>query len=230
VLCSGLVTMSTADPEMDVTSGVVTMVFDRDSGSMQSFRMRFFQNEDKNILLNKNTKKVQREQDVPMIAPLGSIRMPYGTVVASGHRHHLRYVNANGTVTDTYYGRGIHLVAFDTLGNVKWVRNLRRNDKTDIGDEMLELRMFAVGEKAYVLKNEDEDDPEEYIITEEADEYEVGDKSDLVLYELSSDGEVAKTFLEKKTKHALAGMGRRPDGNWVLLSFRGSKCRMAVMK
>lgn len=230
VLCSGLVTMSTADHEMDVTSGVVTMVFDRDSGSMQSFRMRFFQNEDKNILLNKNTKKVQREQDVPMIAPLGSIRMPYGTVVASGHRHHLRYVNANGTVTDTYYGRGIHLVAFDTLGNVKWVRNLRRNDKTDIGDEMLELRMFAVGEKAYVLKNEDEDDPEEYIITEEADEYEVGDKSDLVLYELSSDGEVAKTFLEKKTKHALAGMGRRPDGNWVLLSFRGSKCRMAVMK
>jgi hypothetical protein len=197
---------------------------------MQSFKMRFFQNEDKNIFLNKNTKKVQREQDMPMIAPLGCIRMPYGTVVASGHRHHLRYVNANGTVTDTYYGRGIHLIAFDTLGNVKWVRNLRRNDKTDIADEMLELQMFAVGDKAYVLKNEDVDDPEEYIITEEADEYEVGDKSNLVLYELSADGEVAKTLLERKTKHALASMGQRMDGNWVLLSFRGSKCRMAVLK
>lgn len=230
VLCLGLVTMTTADPDEDVTSGVVTMVFDRDSGSMQSFKMRFFQNEDKNIFLNKNTKKVQREQDMPMIAPLGCIRMPYGTVVASGHRHHLRYVNANGTVTDTYYGRGIHLIAFDTLGNVKWVRNLRRNDKTDIADEMLELQMFAVGDKAYVLKNEDVDDPEEYVITEEADEYEVGDKSNLVLYELSADGEVSKTFLERKTKHALASMGHRMDGSWVLLSFRGSKCRMAVLK
>ena len=230
VLCSGLVKMISADPEKDVASGVMTMVFDADSTSISSFKIRFFQNEDKNILLNKNTKKVQREQDMPMISPLGSIRMPYGAVVAVGHRHHLRYVNANGSVTNSYYGRGIHLIAFDTLGTVKWVRNLRRNDMTEIAGEMLDLKMFAVDDNAYVIKNEDVGDPEEYIVTEEADEYEVGDKSNLVLYEITAEGDVTKTILERKTKQALASFGHRMDGSWVLLSCRGSKCRMAVMK
>lgn len=230
LLCMGLVTMTTADPDENLTSGVVTMVMDVDSGAMASFKMRFFQNEDKNILLNKNTKKVQRDQDMPMIAPLGSIRMPYGAVAAVGHRHHLRYVNANGTVTNSYYGQGIHLVAFDTIGTVKWVRNLRRNDKNEMTDELIDLKMFAVDDKAYVMKNEDCDEPAEYIITEEADEYEVGDKSNLVLYEIGAEGDVTKSILEKATKHTLASFGQRMDGSWVLLSFRGNKCRMAVMK
>lgn len=230
VLCSGLVKMTTADREKNVTSGVMTMVFDMDSTIISSFKIRFFQNEDKNILLNKNTKKVQRDQDIPMVAPLGSIRTPYGAVVAVGHRHHLRYVNSNGTVTNSSYGHGIHMIAFDTLGTVKWVRNLRRNDMTESDDDMLDLSMFNVGDTAYVLKNEDTDDPEEYNITEEADEYELGDKSNLVLYGISPEGDVTKRILERKTKHVLAGFGHRMDGSWVLLTFRGSKCRMAVMK
>ena len=230
VLCSGLVKMTTADPDKDVASGVMTMVFDVDSTNITSFKIRFFQNEDKNILLNKNTKKVQREHDMPMVAPLGCIRMPYGAVVAVGHRHRLRYVNSNGTVTNSYYGQGIHMIAFDTLGAVKWVRNLRRNDMTEFDDDMLDLAMFSVGDNAYVMKNEDTDEPKEYNITEEAEEYEVGEKSNLVLYEISSEGDVTKTILEKGTKHALASFGRRADGSWVLLSFRGNKCRMAVMK
>ena len=110
------------------------------------------------------------------------------------------------------------------------MRNLRRNDKNEMTDDLIDLKMFAVDDKAYVMKNEDCDEPAEYIITEEADEYEVGDKSNLVLYEIGAEGDVTKSILEKATKHTLASFGQRMDGSWVLLSFRGNKCRMAVMK
>ena len=229
-LCAGLVTMLSADVDKDLTSGVATMVFDVDSMSVAEFKIRFFQNEDKNILMNKHTKKVRREQDMPMVDMLGSIRMPYGAVVAVGHHHVLHYTNANGTVEDSWYAQGIHMMAFDTVGNLMWVRNIRRCDETDIADGILNLHLFADGDNACLLKNENRKEPAEYNIAEEGREYEVGDKSNLVLYSIAPGGEVSKSIIEKETKHALANIGRRADGSWVLLSFRGSRCRMAVMK
>lgn len=229
-LCAGLVTMLSADVDKDLTSGVATMVFDVDSMSAAEFKIRFFQNEDKNILMNKHTKKVRREQDMPMVDMLGSIRMPYGAVVAVGHHHVLHYTNANGTVEDSWYAQGIHMMAFDTVGNLMWVRNIRRCDETDIADGILNLHLFADGDNACLLKNENRKEPAEYNIAEEGREYEVGDKSNLVLYSIAPGGEVSKSIIEKETKHALANIGRRADGSWVLLSFRGSRCRMAVMK
>ena len=165
-----------------------------------------------------------------MVSMLGTLRMPYGAVVAVGHRHRLRYTNANGTIENSWYARGIHLLAVDTLGELKWVRNIRRCDQTDITDGLLDIHLFADGDKACLLKNEHHKEPVEYIITEEAREYEVGDKSNLVLYSISGNGVVSKDLMEKETKQMLAGMGRRMDGSWILLSFRGSKCRKAVMK
>ncbi len=230
VLCAGLFTALSADPEKDLTSGVVTMVFDIDSLKVTNFKARYFQNEDKNILLNKHTIRVQREHDMPMVAMLGSIRTPYGAVVAVGHHHKLRYVNANGSVSKSFCGRGIHMFAIDASGNVKWERNIRRNDVTDISDEVLALHMFAVDDKVYLVKNESCKEPAIYDIAKEGCEYELGDKSNLALYGITANGEVTKALLEKKTKHVLANVGCRADGSWVLLSFRGSKCRMAVLK
>ena len=63
-------------------------------------------------MMNVHTKEIQREQELIMVAPLGSLRMPYGAVVAVGHRHKLRYVNSNSTVEKTWFANGIHLVAF----------------------------------------------------------------------------------------------------------------------
>lgn len=230
ILCAGLFTLSSIFPDEHLTSGVVMMTLDADSMVVEGFKMRFFQNEDMNIMLNKNTKKFQREHDMAMVSMLGTVRMPYGSVVAVGHHHVLHYTNANGTVTHSYYAKGIQLLAFDTLGNIMWVRNIRRNDMTEISDRMLDLHLFADGDNVCLLKNEHRKEPVEYIITEEAHEYEVGDKSNLVLYTVSPKGDVTKTCLEKETKQALAGMGHRADGSWTLLSFHGSKCRMAVMK
>lgn len=230
VLCTGLFTLVTAEPGMDLTSGVVTMSFNVDSTQMEGFSMRFFQNEDMNIMLNKKTKKIQTERDMSMVAPLGSLRMPYGAVMVVGHHHALHRTNPNGTRDDSWYAVGLHLVAFNANGTLKWVRNIRRNDMTDLADEWLNLHLFAVGDKVCLLKNESIKEPQEYIIADEIREYEVGDKSNLVMYTITAEGNVKKTILEQETKHALANIGHRDDGSLLLLSARGSKCRMAKLK
>lgn len=231
ILCWGLFTESAYKPEEGVTNGVMTMVLDADNSlNIKSLKMRFFENEDKNIMMNVHTKEIQREQELIMVAPLGSLRMPYGAVVAVGHRHKLRYVNSNSTVEKTWFANGIHLVAFDTQGNLRWVRNIRRCDQTDIADAMLKLHLFADGDNFCLLRNENYKEPEAYYISTEAYEYEVGDKSNLVMYTISPSGNVKKSIVERETKHALANIGRRADGSLALLSLHGNKCRMAVMK
>lgn len=230
VLCAGLFTVPTAYADEDLTSGLVTMSFDVDSMQVEGFSMRYFQNEDMNIMLNKNTKKIQYDHNMSMVAWQGSLRMPYGAVVAVGHHHMLHYTNSNGTVEDSWYAQGLHLLAFDTTGIVKWARNIRRNDVTYIADGLLDLHLFAEGDKICILRNEDRKEPEEYNITKEAREYEVGDKSNLVLYTISPEGDVAKKILEKETKHVLANVGRRKDGTLLLLTVRGNKCRMVELK
>ena len=230
VLCAGLFTEPLADPEEALTSGLVTMSFDIDSMQVAGFSMRYFQNEDKNIMQNKNTRKIQYDHSMSMVAWQGSLRMPYGAVVAVGHHRMIHYTNSNGTVEDFWYAQGLHLLAFDTVGTVKWTRNIRRNDMTDIADGMIDLHLFSEGDKVCILKNEDSSEPVEYNIAKAAHEYEVGEKSNLVLYTLASDGTVTKDIIEKETKHALTNVGRRKDGTLLLLSVRGNKCRMMELK
>jgi hypothetical protein len=230
VLCAGLFTAERARYEEEMSSGVVTMSFNIDSASLSGFSMRFFQNEDMNIMLNKNSKKTQRFRDMSRVMPMGSLRMPYGVVMAVGHHHVLHYTNVNGTVEDSWYAQGLHLLAFDIYGNIKWVRNIRRNDMTGVDDGMLYVSMFVDGDKACLVKNENRKEPENYNITKESREYEVGDKSNLVLYTISAEGDVRKAYLEKDTKHALVNMVRREDGTLLLLTMRGNKCRRVEVK
>lgn len=230
VLCAGLFTASMADPEDLPTTGVVTLMFNVKTVQMSGFSMRIFQNEDVNVMKNKNTKKIQLDHEVPMVSVLGSVEMPWGAVVAVGHRHMVHRSNPNGTTEDWWYGRGIHLVALDNSGKMRWVRNIRRNDRTDIGGGMLKTHLFAEGGKVCLLKNEDRREPEEYTVTEEAREYEVGESSNLVLYTVSERGEVKKRIMERETKHALANMCRKKDGSLLLLTAKGNKCRRAEMK
>ena len=231
VLCTGLYKSAAAKPKEDVTSGVVTMVFDVDSMSLTKFNIRPYENDDKNIILNEHTiRDQQRVRDLPMMTPLGSLRMPYGALLAVGHHHSLRYVNANGSVTNTFNGMGVILLAIDMNGNVKWVRHIRRNDISGLSDATIALHMFADGETAYVVKNETPKAPALYDIAKKAREYEVGDKSNLVLYGISASGEVTKSILEKNTKQVMANIGSRKDGSCAVLTFRGSKCRMAVLE
>ncbi len=180
--------------------------------------------------MNKKTKKVQKEKVMPMVVPLAYAATPYGAVLAVGHRHVLRYKNANGTISTTYFTQGIHLVAIDDNANVKWVRNLRRNDIEKDEDGMLYMALFAENDTVCLVKSECAKYPADYNIAKEAKEYEMGDKGNLVLYRVAEDGEVRKDILEQKTKHMLVSAAKSEDGSVLLLTLKGRKSRLVELK
>lgn len=230
VQCAGLFSPLTSDPKEKMIGGTVSMMFDMDSTTVTRFLVRPFQNEDVNILVNKKTKKVQHDQEAPMVTPLAFARMPYGIVMAVGHRHVLRYKNANGTRESSYYAQGIHLEAFDETGNIMWSRNIRRNDMQKDSDEKLYIALFSSGDDVCLVKSENRKYPSGYDIAKEAKEFELGDKCNLVMYKVSVDGEVSKTILEQKTKHSLVSAAKRGEGDVVMLTLDGAKSRMVDMK
>lgn len=230
VLCAGLFSPLTSDPKDNMVGGTVSMAFDLDSTELTSFVVRPFQNEDMNILLNKKTKKVQHSQQTQMVVPLAYAPMPYGAVLAVGHRHTLRYINANGTTETSYFAQGIHLVALDEDGKVMWARNVRRNDMQKHSDEKLYMALFPMGDTVCLLKSEHPKYPATYDISKDVKELEMGDKNNLVLYMVSESGEVKKTVLEQKTKHSLVSAAKRGDGEVVMLTLDGGKSRMVEMK
>jgi hypothetical protein len=191
--------------------------------------MRYFQNEDINILTNEKTKKIQRDRELPDVAPLSYVPTSYGMVMAVGRMVEGKDVNANGTKTCDYSGVGIHLVAVDATGAVKWVRNVRRNDRQTDSKALLRTPLFMMGETLCLVKNENHKEPGEYIISNDAREYEVGDKSNLVLYRFSEEGDVRKDVLERKTKQALGAAALRYDGTALLITVKGSKTRKMEM-
>lgn len=229
VICAGIFSPTKSDPEEQLVGGTAMMVFDLDSSRVTGFTLKPFENEDVNILTNKKTKKVQRDKEVPMVVPLASTATSYGAVFAVGHRHMLRYKNANGTISTTYYCQGIQLVAIDDNAEVKWVRNLRRNDFEKENDELLYISLFAEGDAVFLVKSESPKYPADYNIAKEAKEYEMGDKGNLVMYQVAENGDVTKTVLEQKTKHMLVSSAMCDDGSVLLTTMRGKKSRLVEM-
>jgi hypothetical protein len=229
MLCAGLIKPADAKKDENLASGVATLSFNLDSMSIGGFTMRYFQNEDINILTNEKTKKIQRDRELPDVAPLSYVPTSYGFVMAVGRMVEEKDVNANGTKTCDYNGVGIHLVAVDATGAVKWVRNVRRNDRQTDSKALLRTPLFMMGETLCLVKNENRKEPGEYIISNDAREYEVGDKSNLVLYRFSEEGDVRKDVLERKTKQALGAAALRYDGTALLITVKGSKTRKMEM-
>lgn len=229
MLCAGLIKSADAKKDEDLTSGVATLSFNLDSMSIGGFTMRYFQNEDINILTNEKTKKIQRDRELPDVVPLSYVPTSYGFVMSVGRMVEEKDVNANGTKTCDYNGVGIHLVAVDATGAVKWVRNVRRNDRQTDSKALLRTPLFMMGETLCLVKNENRKEPGEYIISNDAREYEVGDKSNLVLYRFSEEGDVRKDVLERKTKQALGAAALRYDGTTLLITVKGSKTRKMEM-
>lgn len=231
VLCGGTYRPIESDPEDELTGGLVALSFSLDSMAIGGFTMRPFQNEDMNILLNKKTKKVQKRQEAPMVELLTTTQTPYGGVVALGHRHALRYTNANGTSEYSFQAQGIHLVALDENAEVLWVRNIRRNDVAEDANRLMHISLFPNNREVCLIKSESTKYPAYYDISDEADEYELGaDKNNLVIYRMQEDGEISKTVLEKKSNYTLATSAIRRDGSVILLTLKGKKSRMVGLR
>lgn len=229
-ICMGTFAPQKSKPSEKMTGGVVVLAFDLDSVENKKFTVRQFENEDVNILLNKKTKKVQKDREVPMVTPLAVAPTSFGAVMALGHRHVLRYKQSNGTVSTTYYAQGIHLVAVDGEGDVKWVRNVRRNDVVGDDDALMYMALFENDGTVCMVKKEHKKYPSDYNIAKEAKEFDLEDKGNLVLYCVDDEGEVKKYILEQKTKHSLLSAGQVDDDKTLLMTAHGSKTRMIEME
>ena len=229
VVCAGLFSPVTSDPKEGLIGGVVGMAFNLDSTNVTGFSMRPFQNEDMNIFMNKKTKKIQREQTQTFIVPVDIAPTAFGGAMAAGKNYTQNRINNNGTISSAYCAIGLHIVAVDTNGNIKWVRNIRRNDFTDEEKEELNVSLVPTEDQIFLLKTENRKYPSHYDIAKDAPELEIGDKANIVLYSISNDGDVKKTLVEHKTKHHLLAVDTRANGTMLLLTKRGSKTRMAKL-
>lgn len=230
VMAVGTFMPAGADPDEMLCGGVVGMSFDMDSALMTGFTMRPFQNEDMNILYNKKTKKIQRDQVVDLVSVLDATTTQWGAAVAVGRNFMNAHVEDNGTTTKGYYREGIHLVGIDTLGRVCLVRNIRRNDVQKGSDDMLRIGLLSRYGTIYIVKSEHKSYPATYDISKEAKEFAVDTKGNLVVYTIQPGGEVGKTVVETKTPHALVRCVMRPDDTMELLTADGSRKRMAELK
>ena len=214
----------------NLCGGVVGMAFDIDSANITSFTMRPFQNEDMNILLNTKTKKVQRDQWLDLISMVGTTMTDYGAVVAVGRNYRVASMENNGTVSTEFFRVGLHLVAIDTTGHVRWARNLRRNDCQRKDVDLLGVNLVSFDGKVLVARSEPHRTPAIYDISNVAKKLKMGDKSSLALYTIAADGEVQKQILETKSKHSLIRSIVRRDGTLMMITENGRRLRLAEAK
>lgn len=221
MLAMGTVSGSGFNGADKLCGGVIVLSYDLDSAIITSFSIRPFQNEDMNILFNKHTKKVTREQMAEHTHAMAYTATPYGGAMALGRNYERITMADNGTEEHSFLRMGINIVAADMEGNILWVRNLRRNDFQKRHNEMLNIGFTAIGEDICVVKSESRKYPAIYDIAKPPKQFDVGDKNNLVIYTLQRDGEVRKDILEAKTKHTFLHL--TPDGN--IITTRGSKLR-----
>ena len=212
-----------------ITSGVLTLAFDLDAAELVGVNMRPFQNEDMNIFLNRKTKKIQKEQECDHIVDLGCVATPYGAVLALGRDMAVEKSSNSGSVSREGYGQGVNLVATDTSGRVRWVRNLRRNDLREDGGTP-PLGVSTADGKVCVVKVEHAKMPSIYDISDEAKQFKQGDKGNLVVYTVDANGVTEKLLLEVKSKQTVFRALTRLDDTLLIFSGRGGKTRLAELR
>lgn len=210
----------------DLSGGVLGLAFDYNAASLTGISMRPFGNEDLNILNNEKTKKVQRWQEVDLASVSASTTTSYGAVFAIGRNWRADIIQDNGIATRTHTRMGLNLVAIDTLGEIRWVRNLRRYDIQKDDDWMLSTGLFAMDDTITVVKVEHPRTPVIYDISRNVKPLIMGSKANTALYTIAANGDVAKALLEQRKSHGLLRSVLRSDGNILLFTYNGKEARL----
>lgn len=226
----GLFRPDGSKPDENLTGGVIGMAFQIDYAELSGFVMRPFQNEDLNILENKKTKKIQREQMMDYVSMNALTLTHFGAVIAAGRNYQRTYSEDNGLTSNEYHRMGLHMVAIDTAANIKWVRNVRRNDVQKNDDGLLRTSLIYRNGKTLLIKSESPKYPSTYDIAKEAKEYKVDSKGNIVMYCIGNDGEVEKLTLLGKSPYKLLTVGEGVDGRLLIMTANGKRTRQTKLK
>lgn len=229
-LVLGTINPPEKDPAKNFTGGTIGLSFDIDHAALTGFFMRPLQNEDMNILYNKKTKKMQRDQYADHVETLAYTPTPFGAAMVVSRCFTETITDDAGDLVEARKSVGLHMVAIDTLGKVKWIRNFRRNDISKGTDYLLGVGLTTTNKGLALVKAEHPKFPATYDIANDAKKYVVGDKSNLVVYTIADNGDVSKLVVESKAKQTHMRTVKRPDGTLLFLSARGKKVRTATLK
>lgn len=230
VMGVGLFAPADRSEKENLCGGTMGLAFDIDSASLSGLTMRPFQNEDINILLNKKTKTVQTEQILDLVSVAGVTLTDYGAALAVGRNWRANIVEDNGVPFHTHNRLGLHIASFDTNGNVRWARNIRRNDIERDGDEMLTVGLMSKGDTVTVVKAEYPRTPVTYDVSQKVKPLIAGKKSNMALYTIAPNGDVAKWMLVLKKKQGLIRSIMRPDGSILLVTGDGKNMRLTKVE
>ena len=227
--------MGTYSPNADALkdnqcAGIVAMSFDMDSAFMTGFSMRPFQNEDLCMFYNRRTSRRIHEETADYVSPVAVKPTDFGAVMVLGRNFMRGRIEDNGVETSTYIGMGLHIVAMDTVGEITYVRNLRRNDCQVKSDALLATPVFSRYGTVYLLKSEHKKSPQTYSIARDSKEFSPGSKSNLVLYTIGPTGEVEKTVVEQNTPHSLFGAFMRQDDTFAIFTADGKRVRLSELR
>lgn len=213
-----------------LTAGIVTLAFNLDSASLTKASMRPFNNEDINIYYNKSTKKIQRYLACEDFELIDVMPTESGCAALYGRRYRVSYTNSTGGTAYEYVCMGLGCVAVDTMGNVQWVRNLRRNDIQKEDGSLLGVSLVNANGQVGVMKSEHKKYPLQYEIGKEAKELTLNGKANNVLYTIDKEGTVKKLIVEKAQKQNLVRAITRQDGSLLMLTSTGGKSRAAELR
>ena len=229
-MAMGLFRPRDSHPNDNEAGGVVGLSFHIDSAALSGFTLRPFMNEDMNILDNKKTKKIQREQKIDFVSMNALTLTDFGAVIAVGRNYERTYKEDNGMTSHDHHRVGLHMVAMDTVAGIKWVRNVRRNDMQKNGDELLNVSLLYHNGHTLLMKSECPKYPAIYDISKDAKEFEMDSKSNLVMYRIADDGEVEKMTIAGKTPFALLKVGHALDGKLLLMCANGKRTRQTKIE
>lgn len=221
----GLFRPEGSHPNDNMVGGTIGLAFQIDNAELTGFVMRPFQNEDLNILDNKKTKKIQREQMMDYVSMNAMTLTDFGAVIAVGRNYQRTYTEDNGMTSHEYHRVGLHMVAIDTTAAIRWVRNVRRNDLQKNGDDLLRISLLHRDGRTLLMKSESPKYPGIYDIAKEAKEYKMDSKGNLVLYSIGADGDMEKLTLAVKTPYSLLHVGKGVDGRLLLMTANGKRTR-----
>jgi len=200
--------------------GVVAVAYDLEGGKIYNYTVRPFSIEDMNIFYNRKLKKNTKENTAKNIVAVEKMATNYGGVMAFSRSFEQAKSGNDGIDKHTFTRVGLHVVAIDMDGKVKWVSNIRSYDVQKDNGNLIGIGMVnGSNDKVCIYKYQSSHMPWTYSIDKPAKKMQVGKKNNMVRYAIDQEGTTTMNVIEPKSKHSLICV----TPNEEIITVRGKK-------
>ena len=208
--------------------GVLSFAYDLEGGAIVGQTVRPFSSEDMNIFYNRKIKNNAKEIAAKNISCVGKLATTDGGVMAFSRSFEESKTGNDGVEHHKYTRIGLHVVAVDNEGKVKWITNIRRFDTQNDGSDRLSIGLVkGDNNEIHIYKSEHNNMPWRYNLEKPAKKLVAGKKSNLAYYVIDKDGNTEKYIIEQKTKHSVLLV----TPNEEIITVRGkNKMRKATVE